>query len=145
MTDIALDTSRNVNVVFAEEAEIRDFKEAETLAVGEAVYITAAGKALKTNADGVAPAKAQGRGIVVMRTGSTVSVMKRGYLAGYDLSALDYDAQLFLSNTAGKLADAAGTVPVPCSRVSCLTNDSQTKILYVEFDWINQFAAPAGE
>jgi hypothetical protein len=141
MTDIALDTSRNVNVVFAEEAEIRDFKEAETLAVGESVYITVAGKALKTNVDGVVPAKAQGRGIVVMRTGSTVSVMKKGYLAGYDLSALAYDAQLFLSNTAGKLSDAAGTISVPCARVSCLTNDSLTKILYVEFDWVNQFAA----
>ena len=142
MSDIALDTTRKLNVVFAEEAEIRDFKEAETLAVGDTVYITAAGKALKTNADGVAPLKAQGRGIVTMRTGSTVSVMKKGYLAGYDLSALDYDAQLFLSETAGKLATTAGTIPVPCGRVSCLTNDSQTKILYVEFDWINQFAAP---
>lgn len=141
MSDIALDTSRNLNVVFAEEAEIRDFKEAETLAVGDSVYVTAAGKALKTNADGVAPAKAQGRGVVVSRIGSTVSVMKKGYLAGHDLSALDCDAQVFLSNTPGKLATAAGTVPVPCGRVSCLTNDSQTKILYVEFDWINQFAA----
>lgn len=141
MSDIAIEANRKVNVEFAEEAEIRDIREAETLAVGDVVYVTAAGKALKANADGVAPLKAQGRGIVTMRTGSTVSVMKRGYLAGYDLSGLDYDAQVFISETPGKLATVAGTIPVPCGRVSCLTNDSQTKILYVEFDWINQFAA----
>ncbi|MDD2921785.1 MAG: hypothetical protein PHQ36_05810 [Anaerolineales bacterium] len=140
MTDLILDSTRSLNVVFAETAVIRDFKEAEPLAVGDSVYINAAGKAGLTNSDGVAPAKAQGRGIVVKRQGSTVSVMKSGYLGGYDLSGLAYDAQLFLSATPGKLADAEGTISVPCGRVSCLTNESLTKVMYVNFDWITQFA-----
>lgn len=139
MTAIATDTTRNVNVVFAEVAEIRDFREAETLAVGDVAYVNAAGKAGKADAN--VSGKEQARGIVVKRQGTTVSIMKRGYLSGFDIAALAYDAQVFLSDTAGKLDTAAGTLAVPCGRVSCYTNDSLTKILYVEFDWITQFAA----
>jgi hypothetical protein len=138
MSDIALDTSRELNVVFAETAEIRDFKEAETLAVGDVVYLNTAGKVGKADAN--VSGKEQARGIVVKRQGTTVSVMKKGYLAGFDISALAYDAQAFLSNTTGALATAAGSVSVPCGRVSCFTNDSLTKILYVDFNWITQFS-----
>jgi hypothetical protein len=141
MSDIALDTTRELNVVFAETAEIRDFREAETLAIGDVVYLSSTGKVAKADAN--AAGKQQARGIVVKRQGTTVSVMKRGYLGGFDIAGLAYDAQVFLSDTAGKLADAAGTLPVPCGRVSCYTNDSLTKILYVNFDWVTQFEAPA--
>lgn len=140
MADISLDSTRSLNVVFPEVAEVRDFREAETLAVGDVVYITSAGKAGKADAN--ASGKEQARGIVVKRQGTTVSVMKRGYLAGFDLSGLAYDAQVFLSDSAGKLADAAGTLEVECGRVSALANDSLTKILYVEFDWRHQHVAP---
>lgn len=138
MTAIALDTTREVNVVFAETAEIRDMKEAETLAVGDVVYVNSAGKAGKADAN--ASGKQQARGIVVKRQGAVVSVLKRGYVAGFDISALDYDAQVFLSDTAGKLDTAAGTLSVPCGRVSALTNDSLSKILYVDFNWVTQYA-----
>ena len=141
MTAIALDSTRNLNVVFAETAEIRDMKEAAELAVGDVVYVNSAGKANKADASVVGTAQA--RGIVVKKQGSFVSVMKRGYLAGFDIAALAYDAQVFLSDTTGVLDTAAGTVPVPVGRVTNMTNDSLTKILYVEFDWINQFAVPA--
>jgi hypothetical protein len=134
MADIILDTTRELNVVFPEVAEIRDFKEAETLAVGDVVYlVSTTGKVGKADANGAG--KQQARGIVVKRQGSTVSVLKRGYLAGFDISGLAYDAQVFLSDTAGSMADAAGTMTVECGRVSCFTNDSITKILYVDFDW----------
>lgn len=138
MTAISLDTTREVNVVFAETAEIREMKEAETLAVGDVVYVTSAGKVGKADAN--AAGKQQARGIVVKRQGSAVSVLKRGYLGGFDISALDYDAQVFLSDTAGKLDTAAGTLSVPCGRVSALTNDSLSKILYVDFNWVTQYA-----
>jgi hypothetical protein len=143
MTVVALDSTRNLNVVFAETAEIRDFRIAEELEVGDVVYVNSAGKAAKADANDTG--KEQARGIVVKRQGNTVSVMKRGYLGGFDISGLAYDAQVFLSDTVGKLDTAAGTVPVPCGRVSVFTNDSLTKILYVEFDWITQFVEPEGE
>lgn len=133
MTDIALDSTRELNAVFPEVAEIRDFREAETLAVGDVVYINSAGKVAK--ADGSAAGTAHVRGIVVKRQGSTVSVMKRGYLGGFDLSGVAYDAPLYLSDSTGKLADAAGTKSNVVGRVSNLSNDSLTKILYVECDW----------
>jgi hypothetical protein len=138
MADLALVTTGVLRPVFAETAEIRDMKEAETLAVGDVVYQTTAGKAGKADANDAG--KEQARGIVVSKQGSTVSVMKRGYLSGFDLSGMNYDAQAFLSNSAGKLADAAGAMSVPCGRVSALTNDSLTKVLYVDFNWITQWA-----
>lgn len=138
MTAIALDTTREVNVVFAEVAEIRDFKEAEPLAVGDVVYLNTAGKVGKADAN--ASGKQQARGIVVKKQGSAVSVMKYGYLGGFDISGLAYDAQVFLSDTAGSLDTAAGTMTVECGRVSCLSNDSLTKILHVDFDWRHQHA-----
>ena len=138
MTASALDATRKGDVVVAETAEIRDMKEAETLAVGDVVYVNSAGKAGKADAN--ASGKQQARGIVVKRQGAVVSVLKRGYVAGFDISALDYDAQVFLSDTAGKLDTAAGTLSVPCGRVSALTNDSLSKILYVDFNWVTQYA-----
>ncbi len=138
MADIAKLTTRSINPVFAETAEIRDFREAETLAVGDVVYVTSAGKVAKADAN--AAGKQQARGIVVSKIGTTVSVMKKGYLGGFDLSGLAYDAQVFLSDTAGSLADAAGTLSVPCGRVSCFTNPTLEKILYVDFNWITQFS-----
>lgn len=138
MADIALDTARSVNLVFVEQAEIRDFKILEEITVGQVAYSATSGKV--GVADANAGGKQQARGIVVKRIGNTVSILKRGYLAGYVLTDQAYDAQIFLSDTAGAMADAAGTMSVPVGRVSCLNNDSLTKILYVDFDWITQRA-----
>ena len=65
--------------------------------------------------------------------GSWVPAMKRGWLDGYTVSSLNGDALLYLSNTAGALADAAGGTTAICGLV-ILTSNS-TKVVYVDFDW----------
>ena len=138
MADISIETGRSVNPLYVEKAEIYDFVQAETLAVGDVVYLNTAGKVGKADAD--AAGKLQARGIVVHKIGNTVSIMKKGWLAGFDLSGVAYDGILYLSNTAGKMADAGGGTTVICGRVSSIPDNPLTKVLYVDFDWVRTWA-----
>ena len=63
--------------------------------------------------------------------GQPVDVMVRGHIAGFDFTSQAYDTTLYLSNTAGLLADAAGTVSVVVGRVLPLTDKDLNKVLYV--------------
>lgn len=138
MTDIALVTGRTLDYTHAEKADVKDFIQAEALVVGDLVYQTTAGKAAKADAN--ASGKEQVRGIVVRKTGNVVSVLRKGYLTGLDLSGLNYDAPVYLSDTAGKLADAAGTMTVILGRVFGLTDPSLEKVLYFEADWLRAWS-----
>lgn len=132
--------SNGVSIVFGNEAEIRDFIAVEAITAGQPVYITSAGKA--GIADANAAGKQQFRGIALKDTaiGKACPVLKRGYLGGYVLSGVAYDGPVFLSDTAGSLADAAGTLSVNVGRVSNLADPDLTKILYVEADWLRTWA-----
>ena len=138
MADLALVSGRKLEIVHSEKADIKDFIQAEPLAVGDIVYQTSAGKVAKADAN--VAGKQQARGIVVRKTGSVVSVAKKAYLAGFDLSGLVYDAPVFLSDTAGKMADAAGTLSVNLGRVIGLTDPDLEKVLYFEADWLRTWA-----
>jgi len=66
-------------------------------------------------------------------------LLRRGKIALYDanganiLDGLAYGAQVYLSNTAGRLADAAGTVTVVAGRVIPLWDQATpTKILDID-------------
>jgi hypothetical protein len=66
-----------------------------------------------------------------------VTVCKRGGLYGYDLSSLNYGAQVTVSDTAGALdSGGAPTVDAPIGRVAGDTDADDTKYLYVDADWI---------
>ena len=104
---------------------------------------TTAGQVLNQDTDGTfGIADANGSGnelqprVIALKGGAAgqwVPAMKRGWLEGYAVSALDGDAILYLSNTAGDLDDAAGGTTAICGRVA-LAPDS-TKVVYVDFDW----------
>lgn len=138
MADLALATGRSLNIVHVEKADIKDFIQAESLAVGDVVYQTSAGKVGKAEAD--AAGKQQARGIVVRKTGNVVSVLKKGYLSGFDISALNYDAPVYLSNTGGKIDTSAGTMTVMLGRVVALTDPDLEKVLYFEADWLRAWS-----
>lgn len=139
MTDLTIG-SNGIALVFSNIAEIRDIKAVEAITAGQPVYVTSAGKA--GVADANASGKQQFRGIALksVAAGEICPVLKRGYLSGYALSGVAYDGPVYLSDTAGKLADAAGTLSVNCGRVSNLTDSDLTKILYVEADWLRTWA-----
>ena len=116
MADI-VKVSANVRPVNANQCIIRQLTSGEAIDVGEAVYIKAAdGKAWL--ADGSAAATALLAGIVVAigsngqttgaGAGEVLSVVMYGPVAGFTVDAGDL---IYVSDTAGALADAVGTAP----------------------------------
>lgn len=139
MADLSIGTN-GVSLVFADKAEIVDMIAVEAITAGQPVYRTSAGKA--GIADANAAGKQQFRGIALkdVAAGKPVPVLKRGYLSGFALSGVAYDGAVYLSDTAGSLADAAGTMTVNCGRVHGMTDPDITKILYVEADWLRAWS-----
>ncbi len=139
MADITIGTN-GISVVHADRAEIVDMIAVEAIAAGQPVYQTSAGKA--GIADANAAGKQQFRGIALKATaaGKACPVLKRGFLSGFVLSGVAYDGIVYLSDTAGSLADAAGTMTVNCGRVVGMTDPDITKILSVDADWVRAWA-----
>jgi len=139
MADLTIGTN-GISLVKANEAEIVDMIAVEAITAGQPVYQTSAGKA--GIADANAGGKQQFRGIALKDTGigKACPVLKRGHLAGYVLTGVAYDGPVYLSDTAGKLADGVGTMTVNCARVRAMTDPDLTKLLYVEADWRRAWA-----
>ena len=79
----------------------------------------------------------QCRGIALNAAGAgePVDVLKRGHVYGYTLTNQSHDDPIFLSDTAGALADAAGTLEVPVGLVAPMADKDLTKVLYVDARW----------
>lgn len=93
---------------------------AEAIAKGDAVRLdTSTGKITLANASSAAEARMFGIALnAATLAGQRVSVLTEGVIdVGDALSALTYDDDVFLSNTDGQLADAAGTVSVVVGKV----------------------------
>lgn len=137
MADITV-TAAQVAALFPDRAEIYSFIAAETITAGQAVYFTSAGKA--GVADANASGKQQVRGIALnaASAGSAVDVLKRGAVAGFTLGT--YNTLVYLSDNAGALADAAGTVSAPVGRIVGLSDSALTKALYVDLNWTAVYA-----
>lgn len=136
MADLTL-TAAQVGPVFPSEAEIFDMIAAVAITQGQAVYQNSAGKAALADADAGSGAE-QFRGIALngAGVGQAVSVLKRGHLYGFTLTALAYDGPAYLSNTAGALADTPSTTnAVRAGRVTAMSDANLTKVLYVDAQW----------
>ncbi len=139
MTAITIRT-QGVELVHSDKAHIIDMIAAEAITAGQPVYQTSAGKA--GIADANASGKQQFRGIALKTTaaGKACPVLVRGYIAGYVLSGVAYDGIVYLSDTAGSLDDAAGTMTVNCGRVVGLTDPDITKVLFVDADYVRAWS-----
>ncbi len=139
MADLTIG-SNGISLVFSNEADIRDIKAAEAITAGQPIYVTTAGKA--GVADANAAGKQQFRGIALkgVAAGEICPVLVKGYLSGYGLSGVAYDGAVYLSDTAGSLADGAGTMTVICGRVTSLADADLTKILFVNADWLRAWS-----
>lgn len=136
MADITC-TAAKVAVVNPHNAEIYDFIATEAITAGQAVYQLTTGKV--GVADANAAGKEQFRGIALKTVGAgqAVSVLKKGMVEGYTLTSLNRDAAVYLSDTAGSLADtASATKTVNCGRVVSLSDANLTKVLYIYADWL---------
>lgn len=135
--------------VTADSVALVDPMSAETLPVILTATVTrglAAYQLAATGKFGIADAndsgKEQFRGIFLDpgAAGQVVSLLKRGRLAGYDLSAMNYDDPVYLSNTPGALSTTAGAMSVLVGRVAAMTDAARTKVIYITADWLRAWA-----
>lgn len=135
MADLTL-TAAQIARVDPALAEVYDFEWLTTApTVGQALYVDPT-----TGKVGVADANDSGKeqfaGIALAIQGKAVSVLKRGRVYGFALSGMNYWAPAYLSNTAGALADANGTMNVRVGKVVPITEAGQRiKVLYIDADW----------
>jgi hypothetical protein len=110
---------------------------AEAVTAGDALYQTSSGT--YGIADANAAGKQQFRGIALKTgaAGQVIGMLKKGLCDGFTLAG-NPDTSVYLSDTAGKLADAAGTMTVNVGRVFQRTDG--VKVLYVDADWLRTWA-----
>jgi hypothetical protein len=135
MTDLAV-VEAAVAVVFPLKAEIHTGILAAAVTAGQAVYVVIASADYDLADAGVANQLAELRGIALESggVGQAINILKRGHIAGFTLTQA-HDDEIFLSDTAGALADAAGTVTVHAGRVIALTDKARTKVLFIDIPW----------
>jgi hypothetical protein len=108
MTDLSITTCTPVRVI-----EQYTGPAAEAIAVGQYVRFNVTSGTIELG-KGTTSAEARSGGIAIkaaLAAGDTVTFVRKGVLdVGNALSALTYDDDVFLSDTDGTLADAAGTV-----------------------------------
>jgi hypothetical protein len=138
MADITV-TAAKVAAIPEVENDIRSYIATEAITAGQAVYILTTGKV--GVADANAGGKQQFRGIALNGggAGAAISVMHAGEVAGFTLAG-NADALIYLSDTAGALADAAGTMTVVAGRITCRSDADLTKVLRVATSWLVAWA-----
>lgn len=140
MADIALQTQAAadglISVVQSVMQETNYANEA-LAAAGVAVrFDTTSGMFAKGNATTEAESKVWGIALNKAGIRRAVTVIRYGIVDGFDLSALDYGAPIYLSDTDGLLADASGTVDVLIGHVMPRTGvplgTAFDKVLFVD-------------
>lgn len=133
---VVVSIAERVRPVLPATADIVDGVAGVALSAGQAVYWNAAGNLVLSNAGAAGTAKFAGIALNTVGAGQGCSVLRRGYLTGYTLTALAYGAKAYLSNTAGALDDAAGTVSVVVGAVVPMSDATRTKMLYFDAAWL---------
>lgn len=107
---------------------------AVAITAGQVVYMNATGGL--AIADGSAAGTAEALGVAMNGAGigGAVTVLKEGECTGFTLAG-NYGTFLYLSDTAGALADAAGTVSKVLGKVFTKTDHSLTKVAFIEANW----------
>ncbi|MFZ6028032.1 MAG: hypothetical protein ACOYYS_09980 [Chloroflexota bacterium] len=137
MTDLALVTANRLRVV--ETLEQMTLPAAEAITAGMSVRIdTSTGKFTKANATTTAEKRAYGMATKTVAAGQAVTAVRKGVVDGYDISSLAYDAEVFLSDTDGMPADAAGTIEKKIATViagtSTTLGTAYDKLLRIDYD-----------
>ncbi len=136
MADLAI-TVANISVIKPEDAEVVQVVVAETVTAGQPLFFDSNGKGQLADANAAGERQARCLTLEAGLTNQSVSCLKRGFVEGFTLTDQSFDDPIFLSDTVGVLADAAGTVTVPVGLVGTIAKDSSTisKILYLDFRW----------
>jgi hypothetical protein len=116
MANIALVTANRINVV--QSYRQLTLPAAEAIVAGAPVRLdTATGRWTNSNGSSAGEARTKGVATKNVQAGEGLTAIQSGIMDGYDLTALAYDAPVYVSDTDGRLGDAAGTVSVVAGRV----------------------------
>lgn len=128
-------TAAQVGVIDPIKATIKSYIANAAITKGQACYITTAGKADLCDGNGSGTKQFRGIALNNVPAGQAVDLLQDGELYGFTLAG-NVDALVYVGDTAGELADSAGTVTIVCGRVSVLTNyPTLTKVLRVFVQW----------
>lgn len=135
MAILALVDIKRVNVV--ESRQQLTLPAGEIIGAHKAVRIDpATGRFIKAGASTAAKARIYGITTRAARVGEAVTVIRVGVTDGVELGALGYDADVFLSDTDGELADVAGTISVKVGRVlpatATVLGQAYDKLLFID-------------
>lgn len=138
-------TAAQVKPLKPDEARIIPVVLDAATAPGTPVYLHATnGDAIAADADGSGTENAIG--IVLSDTrinstnttfpaGATVNVLTKGLVGGFDLSGVNFNGIVFVSDTVGRLDTATGTRTVRMGRVEAIWHQGDatpTKYLYID-------------
>lgn len=135
MADISVVTANKVEVV--QSIEQLTLPAAEAISAGAPVRLdTSTGRFTKANGTTAAEARIFGIATRTVQAGEALTALRKGIMDGFNLADLAYDAAVYLSDTDGRLADAAGTVSTVVGRVvpgaSTTLGTAFDKILFVD-------------
>lgn len=139
MADITV-TATKVGVIGQCESRIKSYIAAATITAGQAVYVTSAGKINLADANGSGTLQFAGIALDGGAAGQAIDVLWDGEVEGFTLTSQAYDAPIYLSNTAGALADAAGGSSIIVGRVSVRSDGPLTKTLQVWASPVRNFS-----
>lgn len=126
-------TGDRVSPLFINEAEIFNATCGVAITRGQLVYFDANGRVVLSNGGASPTAKLAGIALQAGSLGQVISIIKRGHVAGFTISQA-YGALGYVSNTAGALDDAVGTVTKIAGVVVPLSDAARTKVFYVNAD-----------
>lgn len=128
MSAIVIQAGKTISPVNEYAPIMKTYIAGEALTTGVAVKLNVSGQAVKSAA---ADAAALQLGIVIgtgaLSAGNAVTVIERGCVDGYDLSALAYGASVFAG--AAGVVDTAGTIAL--GRVNSMSEYGGSKVLEV--------------
>lgn len=140
MSDIAL-TAVQVAPVYPATADIISVTLAEAVTQGQILYQLTAGTFGIADANGSGKQQARGVALAAGGAGQTISMLRKGECYGFTVSSMNADAIVYLSDTAGALADAAGTMTVNCGRITVVPQSgSAVKVIFFDFDWLRAWS-----
>lgn len=129
-------TAAQIAPLFVHQTEIYSLEAAEAITKGQVVYVNANGKAALASAAQAGTLLLAGIALDAAGAGQAISVLKRGFVAGYTVSGLTQGDPVYVSDTAGGLDTAAGTVSKVIGRVAPVNQAGNIqKALYVQNDW----------
>lgn len=129
MADISVNTGQQGRVQSGNDTVLATTANVAVTALQAGYFDATTGNLVLSDASAAGTAKFDGIIMNGAGAGGPVTLLKEGAIFGLDLSGMDYGDLVYLSDTAGAVADAAGTVSVVIGKVIKLNGE---KVAYID-------------